>query len=196
MGRGHAWNPSNPVVSRIISGWNAGAIMTKQSGTPFSVLSGRGTFNRAARSGATNTANTTLNKSQLDSLIGFRMTGNGPYIIDLTAIGADGRGVAPDGAAPFAGQAFTQPTAGNIGALQRRYFSGSWNFALDFSAQKVTNITERQTLEFRMDSTNILNHPTFDVTGDYNLTATTFGRITGTGFAGRRLIQFGLIYRF
>ncbi len=196
MGKGHAWNPSNPILSRIVSGWNVGAIMTKQSGTPFGILSGRGTYNRAARSSATNTANTSLNKSQLDSLIGFRMTGNGPYIIDLGAIGSDGRGVAADGAANFNGQAFTQPTAGNIGALQRRYLSGPWQFALDFSAQKVTNITEKQTLEFRMDSTNIMNHPTFDVGGDYTLTSTTFGRITGTGFAGRRLVQFGMIYRF
>lgn len=196
MGKGHAWNPSNPVLSRLVSGWNVGAIMTRQSGTPFSILSGRGTFNRAARSSATNTANTSLNKSQLDNLIGYRMTGNGPYIIDLSAIGPDGRGVAADGAAPFNGQAFTQPTAGNIGALQRRYFSGPWNFALDFSAQKVTNITEKQTLEFRIDSTNILNHPTFDVGGDYTITSTTFGKLTGLGFSDPRLVQFGLIYRF
>ena len=196
MGKGHSWNPGNPVLSRLVSGWNIGAIMTRQSGSPFSVLSGRGTLNRAGRSTATNTANTSLNKSQLDELIGYRMTGNGPYIINLSAIGTDGRAVAADGVANFNGQAFTQPTAGNIGALQRRYFSGPWNFALDFSAQKVTNITEKQTLEFRMDSTNVLNHPTFDVGGDYTVTSTTFGRIVNTGLAGRRLVQFGLIYRF
>lgn len=196
MGKGHAWNPTNPVLSRLVSGWNLGAVMTRQSGTPFSVLSGRGTLNRAARSGATNTANTTFNKSQLDNVIGYRMTGSGPYIIDRGAIGPDGRAVAADGAAPFNGQVFTQPTAGNIGALQRRYFSGPWNFGLDFSAQKVTNITEKQTLEFRIDSTNVLNHPTFDVSGDYTITSTTFGRLTSSGISDQRLVQFGLIYRF
>jgi hypothetical protein len=196
MGKGHAWNPTNPIVNRIVSGWNVGAIMTKQSGTPFGVLSGRGTFNRAGRSTTTNTANTTLNKGQLDDLIGFRMTGKGPYIIDPAAIGTDGRGVAADGATPFSGQAFTQPTAATIGALQRRYFSGPWNFGLDFSAQKDTHITERQTLQLRIDSTNVLNHPTFDVTGDYTLTSTTFGKLTNTGIANPRLIQFALIYRF
>jgi len=196
MGQGHRWNPSNPIVSRLVGGWNVGALMTKQSGAPFSVLSGRGTFNRAARSTTTNTAISLLDKAALDNIIGFQMTGIGPYIIAPSAIGTDGRGVAADGAAPFSGQAFYQPGAGAIGTLQRRYFSGPWQFTVDFSAQKITTIKEGQTLEFRMDSTNILNHPTFDVTGDHNLTSTTFGRITGLGIAGRRLIQFGLIYRF
>ena len=103
---------------------------------------------------------------------------------------------APDGAAAFSGQVFTQPTAGNIGALQRRYFSGPWTFALDFSAQKVTNITEKHTLEFRIDSTNVFNHPTFDVGGDHTITSTTFGRLSNAGFSDPRLVQFGLIYRF
>lgn len=195
FGAGHRWTSSNPVISRILSGWNLGATTTRQSGTPFSILSGRGTFNRAARS-ANNTANTNLTKDQLDQIIGYRMTGVGPYIVASSVMGADGRAVAADGAPAFAGQAFFQPTAGNIGGLQRRYFSGPWNFALDFSVQKVTRLTERQTIELRMDSTNIMNHPTFDVTGDYSITSATFGRLTNTGLGSRRLVQFGLIYRF
>ncbi|MBI2687656.1 MAG: TonB-dependent receptor [Acidobacteria bacterium] len=196
FGKGHNWNPGNPVVSRIVSGWNIGSIMTWQSGSPFSILSGRGTFNRGARSTATNTAVSLLSKSQLDDVIAYRMTGSGPFIVAASAIGPDNRGVNADGGAPFQGQAFYQPNAGTIGTLQRRYFSGPWNFDLDFSAQKVTQIKEGHTIEFRMDSSNILNHPTFDVSGDYTITSTTFGRLTSNGINGRRLVQLSLIYRF
>jgi hypothetical protein len=196
FGKGKKWDVSNPVMSRIIGGWNVGAIMTRQSGTPFSVLSGRGTFNRGARSSATNTATTLSGKSQLDQIIGYRMSGNGPFIIAASAIGADGRGVAPDGAAPFNGQVFFQPNAGEIGALQRRYFSGPWNFAFDLSVQKVTRLFEGHSIELRIDAINAFNHPTFDVGGDHTVTSTSFGRITGSGLASRRLVQLGAIYRF
>ncbi|HEU0121464.1 MAG TPA: TonB-dependent receptor [Bryobacteraceae bacterium] len=201
FGKGHLLNPGNPVISRIVSGWNLGGMMTWQSGAPFSIVSGRGTFNRSARSTVTNTATSLLSKSELDQVIGYRMSGSGPYIIAASNIGPDGRGVGADGAAPFTGQAFYQPGAGEIGALQRRYFSGPWNFGLDFSAQKITQIREKHILEFRMDSTNILNHPTFGMAqtgtnGDINLTSTTFGRLAEYGIATRRVVQFTMSYRF
>jgi hypothetical protein len=54
----------------------------------------------------------------------FRMTGIGPYFVAASAIGPDGRAVAPDGSAPFQGQVFFHPGPGTVGALQRRMFSG------------------------------------------------------------------------
>ncbi|MBL8240717.1 MAG: TonB-dependent receptor [Bryobacterales bacterium] len=195
LGPGHRLFSGNPFASRVFGGWFAGSILTWNSGTPFSILSARGTLNRSGRS-ANNTAVTTLNKSQLDEVLQFRMTGSGPYMVSASAIGPDGRAVAADGVAPFSGQVFFQPGAGELGSLQRRMFSGPTNFNLDFSLQKTTKITERQSIEFRMDSSNILNHPTFDVSGDFNVTSATFGRLTSGGISGRRLIQFGLFYRF
>lgn len=181
-------------LRRIIGGWSMSGILTWQSGTPFSILSERGTLNRAARSSGTNTANTSLNKGQLDDLLKFRMTGVGPYFVAASAIGPDGRAVASDGSPAFQGQVFFHPAPGTVGALQRRMFSGPSAFNLDFGLQKTTRITERQSLEIRMESTNILNHPTFFV-GDQVISSTSFGRITSTMF-GRRLIQFGAYYRF
>jgi len=191
MGEGHlvSFRPLN----KLLSGWSTSGILTWQSGSPFSVLSGRGTLNRSARS-TYNTANTTLNKQQLDELFQFRMTGNGTYFVNASAIGSDNRAVAADGAAPFNGQVFFQPAAGTLGALQRRMFSGPWTFNLDFTILKNTKIRERQSVDIRMDASNIFNHPTFYL-GDQTITSTTFGRITST-FFGRRLIQFGLYYRF
>ena len=191
FGRGHRLNYAP--LSKLIEGWNVAGIFTRESGGPFSVFSGRGTLNRSGRSG-NNTATTILDKSQLDQLFQFRMTGSGPYIVAASAIGPDGRAVAPDGAAPFSGQVFFQPGAGTLGALQRNYFSGPWVWDLDMHAAKITKITERQSIELRIEAANVFNHPTWSV-GDQTITSTTFGKITGS-FFGRRLVQFALYYRF
>lgn len=191
---GEGYRLDSRALRRFISGWSISGFLTWQSGTPFSILSERGTLNRAARSTGTNTAVALASKSQLDDLLRLRMTGAGPFFVSASAIGSDGRAVAPDGQPPFSGQVFFHPAPGQIGTLQRRMFSGPWAFNLDFGVQKNTKITERHSLEIRMESTNIFNHPTWFV-GDQNIDSTTFGRITST-FFGRRLIQFGAYYRF
>ena len=193
VGRGKKFDVSNPVLNRIVGGWGVGAFMTWQSGAPFSVNSGRGTLNRGGRSG-NNTAVTTLNKSQLDQLLVFRQTGNGPYFVNASAIGTDGRAVGPDGAAPFNGQAFTNPIGGSIGTLQRRMFSGPRFWNTDLTIQKDTIIREGHSIEFRAELFNMTNTPSFFI-GDQDINSIQFGRITSTA-SGRRIIQFGLYYRF
>ncbi len=200
VGDGHRLRSAK--LSRLLTGWSISGIWSWQSGTPFSVLSARGTLNRTGRSFA-NTATSTLGGEELDRIVGFRQTGDGPFFIAASALGSDGRGVGPDGRAPFSGQVFFNPPAGDIGSLQRRRFSGPWVFNLDFGIQKNTRITERQSVEFRMESANIFNHPTFyvgiedavPVPARFNVNGSTFGRILQT-FAVERLIQFGLYYRF
>lgn len=191
MGSGHRL--SVPHFNRLLGGWVFNGILTWQSGSPFSIVSGRGTFNYQSRSGF-NTADVT---GSLHNVVGFFMTGNGPYIINPSAIAVDGRGVAADGSPNFSGQVFANPDPGTIGALQRRSFNGPWTFDLDLGVQKDTHITERQTLEFRMDAFNVLNHPSF-FAGDQNINSTTFGQIASTfsTVSDRREIQFGLYYRF
>jgi hypothetical protein len=191
IGKGHRFSFRR--LNPLISGWSVSSLFTWQSGSPFSIISGRGTLNREARS-FYNTADTTLSGSQLDKVVGFYMTGNGPYFINPANIGPDGRAVAPDGTAPFSGQVFFNPGPGTIGTLQRRMFNGPWTFDMDAGMQKLTHITEKQTIEFRMEAGNVFNHPTFFV-GDQNINSTTFGQIAGT-FTDRRVIQFGLYYRF
>src|ERR1017187_8132317 len=65
---------------------------------------------------------------------------------------------------------------------------------LDFNLKKETKITERHSIELRMDATNVMNHATW-VVGNQTVTSTTFGKITGS-FYGRRLVQFALYYKF
>jgi hypothetical protein len=192
VGPGHSFNPK--YLGRVIGGWSMGTIVVWQSGAPFSVLiGGRGTLNRAARS-ASNTASPLVAGANLYNNFGFRETPDGPYFISSSAIGTDGRGTAPDGAATFSGQLFANPGAGTIGSLQRRSFYGPNEFNQDVSILKDVKLFESHTLQFRMDAINVWNHASFAV-GDQNINSTTFGKITGN-FFDRRLVQFALSYRF
>jgi hypothetical protein len=192
VGDGHrfGYRPLN----RLIGGWKVSANMVWQSGAPFSILSGYGTLNREARS-YYNTATTSLTMSQLNQVVKYQMTGNGPMIVSPSAINpADGTGVNAFGDPTFTGQVFSNPPAGSLGVLQRRLFSGPWTFNLDMSLLKTVKITEHQNVEFRADAFNVLNHATF-WSGDQNINTTTFGVISST-FYPARIMQFGLYYRF
>jgi hypothetical protein len=195
LGKGQRFNVRH--LGGLLSGWSLTGILTWQSGSPFSIVSQRGTLNRESRSGF-NTADTSLTGSQLSNIVKFQMTGNGPYVVAPSAIGQDGRGVAADGDPNFSGQVFSNPGPGTIGTLQRRMFYGPWTFDLDAGMQKLTHITERHTIELRMEVANVLNHPNFTVS-DQNINSPTFGQVfsnfsTTNGL--RRVVQFGLYYKF
>lgn len=199
MGKGHRFNPGR--LSKLVGGWSVSGLMGWQSGTPFSILSTRGTINRGGVRSNSNTVDTNLTRADLDNVVGFFMTGTGPFFVNRANVGSDGRGVVADGRTPFTGQAFFNPQPGTAGSLQRRQFSGPSVFSFDAGLQKTTQLTERQSIEFRMEAQNVLNHPTFYV-GDesalanrFNVNNTTFGVINST-FTDRRAIQFGLYYRF
>ena len=195
FGKGHALSFANPVLSRVISGWNMSGIWTMQSGTPFSVYSSRGTLNRAARSSGTNTVNSTMTLPQLDQLFQLYKNGNGVWFFPQANLNpTNNSAVAADGAAPFTGQVFTQPGAGTLGTLQRNMFSGPWVWNFDFKMAKMTRISERVNAELRMDAQNIFNHDTWFV-GNQTITSTTFGKVT-SNFYGRRELQFGLYLTF
>ena len=193
IGVGHRL--SMKALNPVLSGWQTSGIFTRQSGEPFSVCSGIGTFNRNNNlaTNTCNTADTTLTGGQLNQVLQFHMTGNGPYFTSPSILNASGQ-AAVAGAAPFSGQIFTTPPAGTIGTLQKRAFTGPWDTTFDFGVSKSTRIKERHEFLLRMDATNFFNHPSF-VIGDQTVTSTTFGKITST-FASRRQMQFTLQYRF
>jgi len=185
--------PLHSRYRRLTEGWGLSADSIWQSGNPLSILSARGTVNRSARA-AQNGANTTQTMDQLDALLGVRMTPQGPVYIAASALGPDGRAVVSDGQTPFAGQVFFHPQAGTIGGLQRRMFSGPSTVDFNASVQKKTTIVEGHTLEIRVEAFNLLNHPTWYLE-DQNIESTNFMKI-GQTFTGRRLLQFGVYYRF
>jgi hypothetical protein len=185
----------NRLLRHVLGGWSIGSFLTWQSGPPFSILSARATVNRAGVRSAQNTATSVHDKEQLDEILQFRMTPSGPFFAAASLKNpADGRATSPDGQAPFTGQAFLHPGPGELGQLQRRMFSGPWCFNVDASVIKRFAIAEQQSIEFRAEAFNTTNTPTWFV-DNMNIDSTQFGKIT-SNFYDRRLMQFGLVYRF
>ncbi len=197
FGKGRFVDAGN-AFNKIIGGWTVSSNVTFNSGTPFSILSGRGTLNRTGRSGS-NTANTNLTYEQLNSLMGVRVTGDGPFFFVPGVISGDTRGTAVEGRTAAPGQVFTNPGVGQLGSLARRTFNGPIFRNIDLALQKRTNITERQYVDFRAEMFNATNTVSFSTgptnSNDWNINTTNFGRITTTQ-SGRRIVQFSLYYRF
>lgn len=210
FGRGHHFlSSTNGVVDRIIGGWTTGQIIRWQSGAPFSILSARGTFNRAGRS-AGETAFTTLTKDQVKSLLGLfnvngtlywinpavlNPNGNGTAVGTATGFGPSNGGFDPLTYTPtYPGQVFFNPQAGAFGDMQRLEFNGPSSYTWDMSIAKKTRITERFGTEFRADIFNVLNQATFFF-GDTNINSTNFGKITSTGNTAR-IVQLSLRLNF
>jgi hypothetical protein len=194
FGKGHRlrYGP----LDRVIGGWTYSAVMTWQSGAPFSILSGYGTLNRSSGGRSYyNAADVSVGGSALKNIVSYRMTGNGPMVIAPSAVDqTNGSGVANLGDPAFPGETFFNPGAGTVGVLQRRMFSGPWTFDIDMSLLKKIPITEAHNLELRMDAFNALNHATFWA-GDQNINSTNFGLMSSM-FFNPRVMQFGLHYRF
>jgi hypothetical protein len=181
-------------LDKLVGGWTLSSILTWQSGAPVTIASGRGTLNRTGRSGQ-NTAVSSLSKKEIDEVVGFRMTGDGPFLIAASAINPlDNSGVSPDGEEPFAGQVFFHPGPGEVGNLQRRMFNGPSAFVFDLALDKDLRLTESQQLRFGARIQNLLNHPSF-FSGNHFLDSTQFGRITDV-VVGSRVIEFQLRYSF
>jgi len=210
FGPGKKWNKQG-FTNKLIGGWALSGIWSYYSGAPYSILSGLGTFNRAARSTVTNTADIAgATWSQMQPLTnGVFETGSNIYFVSPTLIGPGGYGASQPGVAPFSGQVFYNPNPGTVGNLQRRMFSGPWQWSWDAAVTKEIKFTERHTLDLHFDFYNFMNHPTFNVppatAGDdgfsaqgftgYNINSTTFGQIQSMNYAPRE-IQIGAYYRF
>jgi hypothetical protein len=182
-------------LDRVIGGWIFGSVMVWQSGSPFSILSGYGTLNRSSGGRSYyNGADTNLQGAALFNIVKYQMTGNGPMIVNPSAVNpADGTGVNQD-APPFSGEAFFNPGPGTLGTLQRRMFNGPWTFNIDMSMKKKIQITERLSLDIRADAYNTLNHATF-WSGDQLINSTTFGLMSSM-FYNPRVMQFGALLKF
>ena len=192
FGVGQRWN--HKPLEWLMDGWTVSSIFTYQSGAPLSILSGRGTLNRTARS-FKNTATTSLTKKELDRIVGFRMSGDGPFFIDQSAISPrDNSGVAADGEEPFPGQVFFHPGPGELGSLQQRMFSGPNALGFDVAVDRTILFKETQSILFGVKISNFLNHPSF-FAGSQAIGSTQFGRI-GSVLVGARVMEFQLRYGF
>jgi hypothetical protein len=180
-------NSPNGVISKLFGGWEMSGIFEARTGRPISIVSARGTVNRAGRS-ARNTVDTTLTLDQLRGMTGvfIHPTTGRPLFLDPQLIGPDGR----------ANPAFFQnPTAGKYGSLQLTPIDGPGYWNLDVGFIKRTRITERTNIEFRAELFNALNHTNFFISGEtQDINSESFGQLGST--FDPRIIQFALKFNF
>jgi carboxypeptidase family protein len=185
VGKGKSFLNHGGVLNQLVGGWQTSAIFTAQSGRPLYLQAG---WDAAGQ----------VIGGNLDRL---NSTGLDPYLPSGQRSANQWFNVA----------AFSSPTAGQFGNLGRNILTGPGVWDLDFSAIKNFRITERQSLQLRVESFNTPNHPALGspVTnwGGNTLTpATNFGQIRDTVTGGTfftpgtayqmRQLQFALKYIF
>jgi Carboxypeptidase regulatory-like domain/TonB dependent receptor len=156
------------MARKIFGGWSISGILIAQSGAPFSLLSGLGTFNTEANSGE-NTVSTNLTAGQIQQYFGIQKNPDGSVTYVNT----------PLTAGPSASQAFQEPGPGQVGNLQRRMFTGPSAYNLDLGIRKVIAVTERVRIELRAESINVFNHENWLV-GDQTLCNPNLGGCSAT----------------
>ena len=155
----------NRVLDGIIGGWEVGAFFTLQSSQPLQVLQNSAVLQ---------------NGSQRPHLIGDPKTSGSVY---------------NRMAQWFNVAAFSQPAPDTYGSAPRFInYRGPRLNTLDTSINKSWKTFEGQRIEFRMESSNIRNHPIFNPPGT-TYGSSSFGQITSTKI-GSRNIQLALKYIF
>jgi hypothetical protein len=204
FGSGRRWLTAGGISNVLLGGWQIGTIVNLQSGSPLTIFSGRGTFNRAGRSNcgtqlSCNTANSTLSVDEIKKLVGVFKQPDGtiywidPKVVDPAtgrAVGADTLGNTPG----FPGQIFFNPAAGEVGNLPVMAFDAPRIFNIDLALSKRTRIASRYNLEIKAEAFNLTNSVSF-TNGDENINSATFGQITGVA-VGSRVMQFSVRFDF
>ena len=154
-------------------GWEANSILTATTGLPFSVAI---PFN--------NSSNGDRQAPDRPNLVAGRS--NNPIVGKVERW--------------FDPTAFSLPTRGTYGNLGRDTVIAPGIIGLDFSLVKNFQFTERNTLAFRAEFFNILNHANFGLPNRFAFTSSgaiagNAGRIQSLNTSARQ-IQFGLRYSF
>jgi hypothetical protein len=165
---------SNPWMNTIASNWRVSGILTVRSGSAFTIVSGS---DRALNG---KNATTQYANQVSDTVYGSQCTD------DLTvASGFKCLWLNP--------AAFVAPDLGSFGNLRPGTVIGPGYWTLNAGLSRIFRVTEKQTMEFRADGTNMLNHTNFN-TPNGTITNGQFGRIQSAQDA--RVLQFGLKYLF
>src|SRR6266849_6393848 len=185
VGKGKSFLNRGGVLNQLVGGWQTSTIFTASSGRPLYLQAG---WDAAGQ----------VIGGNLDRL---NATGIDPYLPSDRRSANQWFDVA----------AFSNPTAGQFGTLGRNILTGPGVWNLDFSAIKNFPITERQSLQLRVETFNTPNHPALGSPsvswgGNSPTPAPNFGQIRdtvtggtfftpGTAFQMRQL-QFALKYIF
>ena len=103
---------------------------------------------------------------------------------------------------------FTDNAVGTLGTVSRGFLYGPGYWGTNASIQKDTRITERTTIQLRLEAYNVFNHANFgnpnDAAGTSDVASPTFGQITalrpfvnnGPSPEGSRLVQLAAKFIF
>ena len=217
VGPGRRWFAGGPAfVRKALEGWQLGGIARIQSGAPTLITSGRQTFNN--RDAGIVLHNITRN--ELQKLVRIRKeTVCDPAcrgvvyflpqsIIDNTLAAFEQGGKTPadlDRSRPYIGP---PTTPGELGSIL--YLYGPWSSRFDFNLLKRTRVTEKSSLEFRVQFLNAFNQSgllirgvtidasTSGVNSSFGQTRSAYRDFSpsGTNDPGGRLIEFQLRFNF
>jgi hypothetical protein len=184
------------LLGGVLGGWNLSGVTTIQSGNLFTVIdSAAGTIY--------GTSSTTTSGGYSRAQLCPGVT----YSSMMSSGGVEARIGGPSGGPGwFAAGAFCKPPAigdgFDFGSMGPGAAKGPGQFNFDTTLQKITRITERQSIQFRAEFFNLFNHTQFNAPNtalfasplpDEN--SPNFGRLTTTS-VNPRVIQLGLKYVF
>ena len=176
IGKGHRFGDAMPRwANSVFGGWDVGSLWIWESGSPFTVSSGRNT--------GPSTVNTWADYTGSRN-VGSVMTSNngiGPGVYYFT----------PGEIANFA-----EPAAGTFGTSGRNTFRGPRFFNVDASLVKRFELMEKKYLTFRLEAYNLPNNVDFANPG-VNLggNASAFGKISSV-VNNPRIVQLALRFDF
>jgi len=174
VGRNRKFLGSAPkLVDSLLGGWDIGVLQIWQSGSAFTVNSGRATGPGTGNTWADFTGD--RNIGQLEK------RGNGVfYFTDADKA------------------KFSFPEAGTIGTSGRDAFRGPSFFNMDATLSKRFHITESSAVVFRGEGYNLFNHATFGSPGTAGITLATpaaLGKYSST-IGAARIMQMALRFEF
>lgn len=177
---------SHGVVDKLVSGWSLGTIVTFQTGLPFQLMGGYGTYNDYGDGGLVLNG---ITKAQLQNAVGIYHT-SGPYIdvINpklLTAVASGNCNSVLVGVCQ-------NTTPGTLGINPWLYGVHVWND--DTSLTKAVSINERLKFTLQAEFLNLFNHPNFTVPNSANPGSPPFyigsTNVQSSGFGQAGLLNF------
>lgn len=198
FGRGRSYlSGTNAVVNQVIGGWSVGGIVVWSTRPPFSITSGRTSFNTwPGGSVDGNPADLVgISFEEFKKNVGVYRTPGGvfwfnPELLNITLSPTTGRVVSSTIKPGLLGQ----PAPGAFGNFPLNSLNSGRFFNLDTSVTKRFPIGERVSFEIKTTFINILNNPNFTF-GTTQFDSTSFGRITATT-GSQRVIHFQGSLRF
>jgi len=199
----------NPVLRKIVEGWQISSISRMQSGTPFQLTSGRAGMDSGLNAPDTGVVLYNMTTSQLQDMVQIRKTtgsnglGQVMYLPDSliantnAAFELNGKTWSDlNTSAPYIGPQLAPNSYG-----YKVFLRNPWQYHLDLAAKKVTNIGEKVKAEFQASFLDALNLTNFFVANGPS--STSFGRTTsayndfaGSADPGSRMIEFRLRVSF